>query len=286
MLALTLENDCLKVRQYEKPTPGPREAMIQVLVTGLCRTDIYVAEGKLPVKTPLILGHEFSGRVVKLGPGCENVQLNDLVACDPRLEAGFMGFESNGSFAEYVTVPESNLICLPLDMSAKKAALLEPVAACLAPQKWLENKKAAGVIYGRGRIAVITERLMRVNGFSSFQLADTLADREDNSLNWIIVTHSAQAKFDNIFRVLRPHGTLIIKDRPTEPISLDPRNITLKELTIQGAAYDDFHVAAHLLPRVKLADLFGPTFSLEQYDKAITIARQEPNLKVFFQCAA
>ena len=51
------------------PVPGPGEVLIRVVAAGVCRTDLYAARGRLPVRDQVILGHEFSGVVDAVGPG-------------------------------------------------------------------------------------------------------------------------------------------------------------------------------------------------------------------------
>ena len=63
-----IENRPLKLKEVPTPMPGVREIRIRNFACGVCRTDIHVAEGDLPLKkSPLILGHEVVGIVDKIG---------------------------------------------------------------------------------------------------------------------------------------------------------------------------------------------------------------------------
>lgn len=58
-----------RVKDVPRPTPGHREALVEVRAAGICGSDIPIFEGSREVPLPLIPGHEFSGVVVELGPG-------------------------------------------------------------------------------------------------------------------------------------------------------------------------------------------------------------------------
>jgi propanol-preferring alcohol dehydrogenase len=71
----------LQVQNLPIPTPGPGEALVKVLTTGVCHTDLHAAEGDWPVKPspPFVPGHEGVGEVVALGAGVTDLAVGDLV---------------------------------------------------------------------------------------------------------------------------------------------------------------------------------------------------------------
>src|SRR5207245_8924721 len=64
-------------------TPGAGEAVVQVFASGLCGTDYRIWNGDRPVQYPLILGHEFIGEVVAVGPDVQTLQPGQKVAVEP-----------------------------------------------------------------------------------------------------------------------------------------------------------------------------------------------------------
>src|SRR5690606_10156277 len=74
------------------PTPGAGEVLIRVWQTGICGTDLHIVAwddwARRHVPTPLILGHEFVGQVVELGPGVEDVAVGDIVSGEGHLVCG------------------------------------------------------------------------------------------------------------------------------------------------------------------------------------------------------
>ena len=111
----------LQIREVPVPSPGPGQALIQIMATGVCHTDLHAADGDWPVKPnpPFIPGHEGAGVVVKLGPDVTHLEVGDRVGlawlhsacghCEFCLigwetlchEQKNSGYSVNGSFAEY-----------------------------------------------------------------------------------------------------------------------------------------------------------------------------------------
>ncbi|MDT0195157.1 MULTISPECIES: alcohol dehydrogenase AdhP [unclassified Arthrobacter] len=114
----------LQVQDIAVPSPGPGEALVKVLTTGVCHTDLHAAEGDWPVKPspPFVPGHEGVGEVVALGEGVTDLAVGDLVGnawlwsacgdcqycrtgwetlCEAQKNGGY---SVDGSFGEYMLV--------------------------------------------------------------------------------------------------------------------------------------------------------------------------------------
>jgi propanol-preferring alcohol dehydrogenase len=114
----------LTVEEYPLPTPGPGQALVKLISSGVCHTDLHAAEGDWPVKPspPFVPGHEGVGEVVALGEGVTSLALGDLVGnawlwsacgdceycrtgwetlCESQQNAGY---SVDGSFGEYMLV--------------------------------------------------------------------------------------------------------------------------------------------------------------------------------------
>ncbi len=122
----------LRLVERAVPVPGPGELRVRVEVCGVCRTDLHLCEGDLPVRRPLTVpGHEVVGRVESLGPGCTLLETGDRVGVawlastcgrcrfctsgrenlcvDPR----FTGWDVDGGFAEYLVAKEDYVYRVP-----------------------------------------------------------------------------------------------------------------------------------------------------------------------------
>lgn len=114
----------LDVNEMEKPTPGPHQALVKLVASGVCHTDLHAAEGDWPVKPapPFVPGHEGVGVVEAVGPEVDDLKVGDMVgnawmwsACGKCefcrqgwetlcVDEQLGGYTVNGSFGEYMLV--------------------------------------------------------------------------------------------------------------------------------------------------------------------------------------
>jgi threonine 3-dehydrogenase len=120
----------LWLEDCEKPELEPRHVMIKVIKTAICGTDLHIYNwdswAQKTINTPLIIGHEFMGEIVEIGPGVENFEKGMIVGGEGHLVCGVcrnclagrrhlcshtkgVGVNVNGAFAEYVSIPVTNV---------------------------------------------------------------------------------------------------------------------------------------------------------------------------------
>ncbi|HEX2053593.1 MAG TPA: zinc-dependent alcohol dehydrogenase family protein [Actinomycetota bacterium] len=133
----------LKPAEMDVPQAGPGEILVRVSACGVCRTDLHVAEGDLPVRRPgVVPGHEVVGVVDSLGPGAGRFAVGDRVGIpwlrstcgkcrfcrrgdeNLCLAPRFTGWDADGGYAEYTTVPEDYAYSLPSSFDDVSAAPL------------------------------------------------------------------------------------------------------------------------------------------------------------------
>ena len=127
-----------------RPAPGSGELLVAVRSCGVCRTDLHVTEGDLPVHRPRVVpGHEVVGEVVELGPGdCHDFAVGDRVGvawlrhtcgrcayCSRGSEnlcsdSRYTGWDADGGYAEFTTVPAAFAHRLPTGYSDTELAPL------------------------------------------------------------------------------------------------------------------------------------------------------------------
>ena len=132
----------LVVRDLRVPEPGPGQALVEIIASGVCHTDLHAAEGDWPVKPtlPFTPGHEGAGIVVALGRGVTHLKEGDRVgvawlhsACGHCtfclsgwetlcLEQKNSGYSINGSFAQYAVAQADYLGRIPDNLSFIDAA--------------------------------------------------------------------------------------------------------------------------------------------------------------------
>ena len=133
-----------RLRMQDRPQPepeGPFDVVVRVAAAGVCRSDLHILMGELPVSVPHVLGHENSGWVHAVGSMVSSVGVGDRVLCYPFVSDGLSaperrgvdsaapgrrtpGIDCDGGYAEYLLVTERSLIPLPADADLAAMATL------------------------------------------------------------------------------------------------------------------------------------------------------------------
>jgi L-iditol 2-dehydrogenase len=181
--------------------PDVDEVLIQVEYAGICGSDLHLYNGVHPFrKPPIIVGHEVSGTIAKIGANVSKYKIGDRVtampmqsclACDAckrglgwfcrdRILPGMGGWP--GSFVEYWYIREPFVFGLPDGLDTKTAVLAEP--ACIAyhslnrvPQ---ENRKNL-LIMGAGAIGTLSIIMAKAMGFEKIITTDVIQYNLDRS---------------------------------------------------------------------------------------------------------
>lgn len=171
------------------PEPGPGEVLVRVAACGICRTDLHVVEGDLPlVTTPIVPGHQVVGRVERLGLGVSRFAPGDRVgiawlrwtcgACT-RCRAGrenlceasrYTGYHEDGGFADYAVAPADFVYALPPALDDVHAAPL--LCAGIIGYRALRLAAVASGgrlgVYGFGSSAHVTLQVARARGIEVY----------------------------------------------------------------------------------------------------------------------
>ena len=184
-----VEQRPLELTDVVVPTPRDDELLVHVAVCGICRTDLHVVEGELPVRrSPVIPGHQIVGRVASLGTGVTGFSAGDRVGiawlnrtcgtcnycrssrenlCD---QAMFTGWTVDGGYAEYAVAPASFGYRIPDEFEDIQAAPLLCAGIigyrCLRLTGLTESewKGARLGLYGFGAAGHIAIQLARARG--------------------------------------------------------------------------------------------------------------------------
>ncbi len=267
--------DTLEVQYRDEPdpVPGPGEALVKIEAVGICGSDMHAYHGhdarRIP---PLILGHEAVGVVQNGAQQGKRVVLNPLMTCgncdycqggrsNLCAERELIGMRLAGAFAQYVTIPERNLLYMPQDMDPVIASLAEPAATSLhaiyLAEKVLHRplSECRALVLGGGSIGAFAALMLKGNVCIDVCLGDTnplrrhtaeklrcckvydpLGDDlpEENSFDLVIDavgsgrTRAASCSFVKSGGVISHVGL-----QDNEP-GLDTRRITLDEITFLG----------------------------------------------------
>lgn len=190
--ALVTGNGTISLNDIPLPTLNEGEALIKVLYTGICGTDIHVMHGKHPTANlPVVTGHEFVGEVVEVkGKGSEKFKQGDRVVVQPFFSCGrcdacaqgkdnicqelaFMGAHVNGSFADYTKALTRKMYKIPKEMDLELAALTEPVAVAVHDVHNSGLKVAdTAMVIGGGPIGMLIALVARNAGASRVVISE------------------------------------------------------------------------------------------------------------------
>jgi len=175
-------NLCLMDMPERKPGPG--EVLIEVRATGICGTDVHVKHDRFPYWPPVILGHEFSGTVIRLGPDCRTYKVGDRVVGEPHTRhcgecflcrTGNVqicatkrspGWGIHGSMARLLVMPEKLLHRIPDSLDFDTATVVEPTANAVHDVLERAGVQAGDfvVVLGPGPIGLLAALAARAGG--------------------------------------------------------------------------------------------------------------------------
>lgn len=176
----------MEIREIAEPKALPGQVKIEVKAAGICGSDlhIYHSDIAIPVRPPVVTGHEFSGVVVEVGEGVTSCKVGDRVSSETAFEycgkchncktgrynlcdgRRTLGYWFNGAFAKYTVVPEGRIHVLPDSISYEEAALLEPAACVTHAVMDLASIEAGNVVLvsGPGAIGLIALQVAKAHG--------------------------------------------------------------------------------------------------------------------------
>ena len=274
------------------------DVRVRVHVAGLCRTDIYVARGQLPVREPLILGHEFAGVVIDAGSS-DDIATGDHVTGIPMIPCGvcsgcasnslclerrFLGIDLDGAFADEVVLPSRSLRKLPPALEFRHGAYTEPVAAALAVLNRPLPKHGLGLILGNNRIALLTERILLNTGFSNvLRISPDQAHEFYGEADFVVETDASSTAIQAMLQLLRQGGIGVLKSRPAASVPVNLALAVKKDISFFAASYGSFERAIELITDDALGidNFLGQTYELEEFEAALIASTHATSLKNF-----
>ena len=264
------------------PTIEDGWAIVRVAAAGVCGSDIPRVFQHGTSRFPLIPGHEFSGVVEEVvGPGPQ--EPGTRVAVIPLIPCGhcsycqigaygqcahydYLGSRRDGGFAEFVAVPQANLMPLPEGVDLIEAALTEPAAVALHAMRQGAPEAGDTVailgtgpigmilaqwahILGAGRVLLVDVDERRLQLAARLGLGETCNARQNDPVAWAqamsdgrgvdlaIEAAGVAATLDEALRIVRPLGRVVLMGNPAGDMVLPGATLSQvlrKQLTIRG----------------------------------------------------
>lgn len=310
------------------PEIGPDDVLIKVKAASICGTDvhIYVCNewAKNRIKPPKTMGHEFVGEVVETGSNVTHVKIGDLVSAETHIVCGkckacktgnahickntqILGVDTDGAFAEYIKVPESNVWLNDRDIPLELLSIQEPLGNAVHTVFSGDVVGKSVAVIGCGPIGMMAIPLLKTTGASAIfaiepseyrmELAYRLgATRIINPLKEDVINiimsetegYGADVVLDfsgnptairQGLKYIANGGRMSLLGLPDNEVLLDISNdIVFKGLTIHGITgrrmYDTWYKVKGLLRsglKTVLEPIITHKLSLDEYEKGMDL---------------
>jgi L-iditol 2-dehydrogenase len=175
----------VELRDMPEPKCADDKVILEVAHCGVCGTDLHVYSDSFKNYPPVILGHEFSGRIVEVGKNVKNIALDDTFSvlgatavqcgsCEYCESGEFMfcrnrrgmGHGVNGAFTKYTCVRPDQLFSIPQDVTLEHAALVEPFSVAVHVVEEIANHQLGDTVLlsGPGPIGLLCMKMLAAHG--------------------------------------------------------------------------------------------------------------------------
>src|SRR5437868_10623076 len=314
-----------EVRDVAIPQIGLTDVLVKVKVASVCGTDLHIynwdpwAAGR--IHPPLIPGHEFCGHVAAVGNEVTTVKEGDFVSAEMHVACGkclqcrtgeahicqfvkIIGVDTDGAFAEYVRIPESNICKLDPDIPQEYASILDPLGNAVHTVLAGEIAARTVAITGAGPIGLFAIAVARAVGATTIfaiemnehrrsvankMKADYVLDPSKEDVRSIVMEKTGGLGVDVVlemaghpdairtaFDIVRRGGRMSLLGLTSKPISLNfSEDIIFKGLTIQGIngrrMYQTWYQMTALLKagKLDLHPVITDRISMKDFSKAM-----------------
>ncbi len=307
----------LTLRDVAQPQRSPGDALIKVLLAGICGTDREILKGYSGFHG--IPGHEFVGRVVE----CDDPQwMGQRVVGEINIACGHcpwcarglgrhcphrsvLGIVNRpGVFAEYLTLPVENLHKVPDEISDAAATFTEPVAA--ACEILEQMSLAAGTrvaIIGDGRLGLLVAQVLTRAGakvhlvgrhdwklelaraWGTTPVREGIDELTASSFPVTVEATGSPRGIAEALRLVQPRGTVVMKSTFHGAATFDATKLVVDEITLLGSRCGVFGPALELLRRgdVAVQQMISKVFPLQQGLEAFEYLDETSALKVLLE---
>ena len=310
MLALRVNKNQLSIRDIPKPD-NAEEALVRVLVSGICNTDLEIARGYAGFNGTI--GHEFVGVVEKTGQRvvgeinagcgkCELCRAGDSRHCATRTVLGIVG--RDGAHAEFLQLPAVNLIPVPDNIPDEHAAFTEPLAAaCGILERVPVTRDDRVAVIGDGKLGLLCAQVIALSGATTLMIGkhDTklriaarrgietstpkAAAKRTRQFDIVVEASGSATGFKLALDLLRPQGKLVLKSTFHGTTEINAARVVVDEISIVGSRCGRFAPALDLLKRnaIDVDSLISEEYPLAKGVHAMKRARTKGVLKVLLR---
>ena len=175
----------LTLKRVPVPQPGIGEVQIKIHKTAICGTDVHIYNwdpwSQQHIRPPMVIGHEYVGEITALGPGVSDYSIGDIVSGEGHIVCGHcrncragngqwckftrsVGVDRDGAFAEYLCIPETNVIRIPANIPEDIVSFFDAYGNATHTATMFDVVGEDVLITGAGPIGMMAVGICRQNG--------------------------------------------------------------------------------------------------------------------------
>ncbi len=294
------------------PEPGPGEALIRTLVTGICNTDLEILKGYMGYRG--VIGHEFVGVVERAANThligkrvvgeincvcrrCRYCQSELSHHCPNRTVLGIQN--RNGTLAEYFVLPEENLYMVTEGMPDEVAVFTEPTAAAFRIDEQLDiTQNDRVIVLGDGKLAQLVAQVIalrtkkltcigkhawKLDMLRKLQIPVAAAtDPVEPGADIVVEVTGSPEGLARAMELVRPEGTIVLKTTAANPTQMNFSVPVINEISIIGSRCGPFRPAleALMLGTIEVRALVTERYPLAEALHALERAAAPDVMKV------
>jgi len=314
MRALVIDNRLRFEKDYPTPTPPKGEALVRVLQTGICNTDLELVKGYMSFTgvpghefvgvveraddRPELMGQRVAGEINAACGVCPTCRANRPTHCPHRTTLGID--RRDGAFADYLLLPYENLHPLPDAVSNDQAIFVEPLAAaCEILQQVHIRPTDRVVVMGDGKLGLLCAQVLAATGCHLTALGrhtdklqilarrgiDTTTEPQafaPASIDLVVEATGTPSGFETARRIVRPRGTIVLKSTYHGDLTVNLSLVVVDEVTLIGSRCGPFEPAIRLLAnkQIEVEALIQARYSIDEGLAAFERAATKGVLKV------
>ncbi len=317
----------LTLREIPRPVPGELDVLIRVLRTGICGTDLHIYDwdpwAAQHVPVPQTIGHEFVGEVVEVGAKVTGVAVGDLVSGEGHVVCGqcrncragrrhlcvntdSVGVTRAGAFAEYLTLPATNVWAHKPGIDLDVAAIFDPFGNAVHTALAFPVMGEDVLITGAGPIGIMAATVARHAGARHVVISDINEYRLDLAMK-MGITDAIDPRAESIGSVQRKlgmkegfdvgmemsghsaalndmvanmthGGRIALLGLPSGEVSLDLSTVVLNSLTLAGIygreMFETWYAMSVMIDQgLDITPVITHRFPAGEFDEAFATAR-------------
>jgi len=263
----------LELEERHLDRPGAGQVLLRIRRAAICGTDLHIYRwnewAARNYRVPLVLGHEFCGEVLELGPGVTGLREGQRVSGETHIFCGtcdqcrsnrrhtcsrlqLFSKSGYGCFCDYTIVPANALRIVPDHLSLNEAAVLEPLGVGIRAATAAGISGKSLLVTGCGPIGLYTIAAARALGACEIFAADLsprrldmarqvgadmsvdVAGMENGTVDAVIDATGNASLIEAALSVIRPGGTMLLVGLPERPLALQAGHVINREIAVKG----------------------------------------------------